>query len=578
MIGNFRFPASSSSGSSSSSYTRPSDWLALPSVVAGDQKAVLLHAVFDNESNFCALRCWANYTVDWGDGVVTNHNSNTIAYHTFSYSNHAGTECSRGYRQSIVTITPQSGQNLTQLNLNIVHNTVVLGTTAWLDIKVASANMTNIWISGNTIPAKYLEIFEYVGINACADLAAFAQGASALRWIKALYANVSTNNQLMFDGCLNIEEIPLLVTNTMTNANSMFAGCARLRELPLLNMSSVTTATSMLQGTTSLKTIPLLNMSLCQNFTSFLANSGVKEHPVLNTVSATNMNNMYQGSQIEIIPAMNASNVTTATFFASACSNLKKCPVLDTSKLTTFNQFVYNTICLVEMPAFNAILCTTFPNFGNYCYSMRRFLVYNIKYSIAINNGALSKTALQEVFTNLLSNTGQTITITANYGADTPVSKTSCGTTAGSAVITQSNTASLAVGMLVLGTGISTAIAVTFQDSGDTVTLNSHGLVDGKIVSFPSITTTTGIVINKPYYVVGATANTFQVSLTLGGSAIVLTTDGTGTVTYGSYIQSIVTNTSFTVDKPASATGTVTLTNRILDTSIATLKGWTVTG
>ena len=132
--------------------------------------------------------------------------------------------------------------------------------------------------------------------------------------------------------------------------------------------------------------------------------------------------------------------------------------------------------------------------------------------------------------------------------------------------------------MLVLGTGISTAQTVSFQDSGDTVTLNGHGFTNGNIVSFPSITTTTGITINTPYYIVGATTDTFQVSLTLGGSAIALTTNGSGTVAYASYIQSIVPNTSFTVDKPASATGTVTLTCRLLDTSIATLKGWTVTG
>ena len=70
--------------------------------------------------------------------------------------------------------------------------------------------------------------------------------------------------------------------------------------------------------------------------------------------------------------------------------------------------------------------------------------------------------------------------------------------------------------------------AVTFQDAGDTVTLNAHGLVNGNVISFTTITTTTGITINTSYFVVGATANTFQVASTAGGTAIALTTNGTG--------------------------------------------------
>jgi hypothetical protein len=72
--------------------------------------------------------------------------------------------------------------------------------------------------------------------------------------------------------------------------------------------------------------------------------------------------------------------------------------------------------------------------------------------------------------------------------------------------------------------------AVTFQDTGDTVTLNSHGLQNGNVVSFTSITSTTGISINTTYYVVSATTNTFQVASSAGGSALPLTTNGSGTM------------------------------------------------
>lgn len=69
----------------------------------------------------------------------------------------------------------------------------------------------------------------------------------------------------------------------------------------------------------------------------------------------------------------------------------------------------------------------------------------------------------------------------------------------------------------------------TFTDAGDLVTKASHGLSNGTVVVFQSITTTTGITVNVRYYVIGATTNTFQVATAVGGSAVALTSDGSGT-------------------------------------------------
>jgi hypothetical protein len=69
---------------------------------------------------------------------------------------------------------------------------------------------------------------------------------------------------------------------------------------------------------------------------------------------------------------------------------------------------------------------------------------------------------------------------------------------------------------------------VTFQDTGDTVTLASHGFSANDIVFFTTINTTLGIVISTNYYVVNTTLNTFQLSHTSNGPAIELTDDGNG--------------------------------------------------
>jgi len=80
---------------------------------------------------------------------------------------------------------------------------------------------------------------------------------------------------------------------------------------------------------------------------------------------------------------------------------------------------------------------------------------------------------------------------------------------------------------------IAAVAGATTQDTGDTITETTHGLTNGQVVFFTAIATTTGIVINTPYYIVGSAANTFQVSLTSGGAALPLTTDGTVTYRVG---------------------------------------------
>ena len=76
---------------------------------------------------------------------------------------------------------------------------------------------------------------------------------------------------------------------------------------------------------------------------------------------------------------------------------------------------------------------------------------------------------------------------------------------------------------------VNMSFPVTFQDTGDTVTLTAHGLPNGTPIQFPQIVTTTGISVNTTYYVLNAAANTFQLASSASGSAALpLTTNGTG--------------------------------------------------
>lgn len=77
-----------------------------------------------------------------------------------------------------------------------------------------------------------------------------------------------------------------------------------------------------------------------------------------------------------------------------------------------------------------------------------------------------------------------------------------------------------------LGTG-------TFDNATDTWTKNAHGLINGDIVQLTNSggNLPTGFSASTVYYVVNATADTFKLSTTRGGSAVNGTTNGTGTHT-----------------------------------------------
>jgi surface protein len=319
----------------------------------------------------------------------------------------------------------------------------------------------------------------------------------------------------MFNSCLSLTSVPLFNTSAVTNMSGMFGYCSALTSIPLFDTSAVTNMGSMFVSCISLASVPSFNAS-----------------------AATNMAGMF-----------------------SNCINLKSINLLQTGAGSTGK---FNTI------------------FSG-CINLSRGILRLAKLSISYSSCNLSRLAIQEIFTELDTTTieSQVITITNNPGAPTPIiTTTSSAVTAGATIIPVASTANLAIGMQVTGTGtpLTTGRAVTFTDAGDIVTLTAHGLQNNDQVSFSTITSTTGIVLNTIYFVVNRTADTFQVSSTLGGAALPLTTNGSGTLKFNPTIQSIGAG-NVTISRPTGAISSgVSLSFRQLSTAIAIFKNFSVTG
>lgn len=79
-------------------------------------------------------------------------------------------------------------------------------------------------------------------------------------------------------------------------------------------------------------------------------------------------------------------------------------------------------------------------------------------------------------------------------------------------------------------TAVETGIAVTFNATTDTFTATSHGLSNNDTVSVSATVLPTGFSNAIIYYVINAATNTFQLSLSQGGSAVDASTSGTSVV------------------------------------------------
>lgn len=101
----------------SDGWQRPSDWLPIADTAPGTEKIQLLLAVYETSVNNIAFICTNNYHVSVSNGISTSVASGVkfqalIDWNTVDPS----TLTSGGYRQVLVTITPQSGNQLHVFN------------------------------------------------------------------------------------------------------------------------------------------------------------------------------------------------------------------------------------------------------------------------------------------------------------------------------------------------------------------------------------------------------------------------------------------------------------------------------
>lgn len=340
-----------------STWVRPAEWIALPTLTAGEEKLVGLYRVNDAANQCVAFTVTGDYTVDWDDGSAPeNVASGVKAEHSYTFADiDPATETGDGWRQAIITITPQAGAALTTINLTSVH-AVGTGnyTSWWLDVAAVGAGVTQCLCGGiasaTLKPLAAMEQFEFVGMDSIASFVYMFYGCSSLSTVPALDTSSGGNFFAMFHSCSSLQTIPALDTSSGTNFGGMFNGCSSLSSIPAIDTSSGTNFNHMFYYCSSLQTVPALDTS-----------------------SGTSFSNMFNG-----------------------CTSLTTVPALDTSGGSSFGGMFYGTGRIASSGM-------TGP-----------------KYSHSYATNLLIQSEIVTIFTHLgiaPIGTGQTITVTGNPGA-----------------------------------------------------------------------------------------------------------------------------------------------------------------
>jgi hypothetical protein len=214
------------------------------------------------------------------------------------------------------------------------------------------------------------------------------------------------------------------------------------------------------------------------------------------------------------------------------------------------------------------------------CTNLSTVRVPNLGVTFSVASTMLSKDGLETVFSDLRGNTtAQTITISSAAGTDVALARTGAWSV-GSKTMTVSSATSIVPGMYVYGSNISGTRTATLNSSTDRVTMPvGFGLNDGTPIAFTTASAN-GLTQYKLYYVINGSGDTFQLALTPGGSVIDITGSANMTITWANKVLSI-DGTTVTFENPLSGSGTLgstACTFRYLNTYLASMKNWTVTG
>ena len=360
-IGDITTGEGGGSSETADAWVRPTEWLALPNNVNGVQKVSILNAVFNTDSEFVALICTASYTVNWGDGVTENFATGVKAEHKYTYSDvdlNSDTVSTFGYKQCVITITPQSGQNLNTINLQQPHTSIGISKnydliSGFLDIRINGLSCTNLGLG---------------------DISGYIRHAMLEQCLIGELAD--TYLESLFWDCYLLQSVSIKDTSNVTSFGNMHRNNYALQKMPTYTFRSAgVDTTNMFFSCYALRETYPLSITLSGNITGMFNDCKSLKYINIAINSTTNysLENLFNGClSLETINLTQAGTGKVTNLSGTfKYTRIKESPALDTSLCTSFSTTFQYCDRLTNLYDYNYEMATTLANMLENCYSLK---------------------------------------------------------------------------------------------------------------------------------------------------------------------------------------------------------------
>lgn len=337
-------------------WTRPENWIEIPSYSDDEEVFYGIHFVFDSEHNPLALLCngtGSGYTVDWGDGNIVDYAFNVKASYDYDFSTISSEIDECGRKQVLVKVTPKSGATITLIDMGQRHGNYNYAYTSGFAEMIFNFSNANQHLYGVVI-FRLLENIEFKRFS-------FASGSGSYAY---------------FNSTISLRRVVANTVNPLlTNMSYLFLYDASTNvSIFELDLSNVTIFEGALGRMRSIKDLSHIDLS----------------------------------------------NATNLYYTLSDLKSCQKLMTIESGVVTNLSGFGTGMDALVEIPRINCASLTTMTPFLNANRQIRKSELYRIKITHSYASQMLSASALNEIFDNLDTvSSGQSITITGNPGAST---------------------------------------------------------------------------------------------------------------------------------------------------------------
>ncbi|MEB3319787.1 MAG: hypothetical protein VKI63_02465, partial [Cyanobium sp.] len=217
---------------------------------------------------------------EWGETVIEP----IKAEHRYSYDAlPASSQCSRGYRQVIVTLTPQAGSDLTLVDLSPRHSSISQddASSPWLDLRLSlprAESGASIALCGYETRGLYdylgsVERIEILDAGGATNFNWLLYYAGALRSFRLENAEALQEINGMFCYCGSLSELELPPLPQVSSARECFYDCRALTSLRLQGMTSLTDVASLIYGCLTLRELKISGLASLTTFGDALRDS-----------------------------------------------------------------------------------------------------------------------------------------------------------------------------------------------------------------------------------------------------------------------------------------------------------------